>query len=213
MSIQWWLHSFPESNWNTLVAGGDAGAATAIRASTACEDDFDADPELTRRIVDAIAARGISYRYLDERTAERQDELVCGFFSPEGLAEYLGLEHESPDGLDRNIVEEALRRLQQRPIPSLFKRLFSGERIPSPPRVLPLFVTGRRIGGGQPGSDAVHFVLSRQEVSELRAEVEAALALKKYWSRSDNEFAARELLLAPLHAVEQKGHMLVGRLG
>ena len=213
MSIQWWLHSFPESNWNSLVAGGDAGAAAAIRASADCEDDFDADPELTRQLVDAIASRGISYRSLDERTAERMDELVCRLFSPEGLAEFLGLEHESPDGLDRNIVEEALRRLQQRPTPSFFKRLFSGERVPSPPRFLPLFVTGRRVGGGQPCPDAVHFVLSRQEVSELRAEVEATLALRKYWSRSDHEFAARELLLAPLHAVEQKGHMLVARLG
>ena len=225
--MHWDFYSFSWERWSGIFGGGLSGAAEQVVESATWDVGACKDLAVVERIARDIVANGLSYEGLSEDEQTVLDNIVTGFFCPEGLEELLGFEYESDEGIHPSctdmLIDRAWADQSRPPTPrvGLLKRLF-GHTEPAVDRpsrqgkpdielnVLPAFRNGRRLNGSGKPSEP-YCILSPQEVVQLRQEIETLLDLPKPWPKPDLESALRNDFLAPVQSIESKGAWLAAR--
>ncbi len=193
------------------IRRGVEGAEQALVESVTWDDGAFEDGEMAVRIARQIAKNGFSYSGLSKSEATMLDEITMSFFCPEGLETILEFVYESPDGVHVSQVEELIARCRGGKT-SLFSRLFSKAETAPQLKILPLFLTGRRLNGnGLPELANQYIVLNPDEVSVLHEEVTQAIATPAKWLGPGNEDAARKYLRDVLTQVKAKKAWLAAR--
>lgn len=229
MGAFWQYYSFPKPRWDALFDGTMPGAAAELVASAYWEKaegdlpDPDEDragylaavgaqaPAELRDLAGRLARAGFDYAAASPAEARRLDQLVCGFFCPEGLEPVLGYRIEGGDGLAQAALDELLGRASAWSGGGFLG--FGARRIPATAVTLaPFLKTGRRIGtAAAPHVEHRYFLFDPGEVTVALREVDALLAVDRPWVIDEFRQAVIDEVRAALAAAAGRGDCLAAR--
>jgi hypothetical protein len=213
MPMNWSFYSLSKERWDAIFGGGlDGAEAEVVQSATWDEDAFSkSERQVVARLARSIVRNGISYTGLSRSEARLLDDIIQGFFCPEGLKDLLGFEYESPDFVSMSLVETLLARSAHlRHEPSFLRRLLGMGGSVSAQPMLPLLLTGRRLNGsGKPREP--YLLLSPDEIARMHEEVLEAISEIAVWPGPGWEESARKCLLDVLARVHRKQKWFAAR--
>src|SRR6185295_15464579 len=229
MGMFWNYRSFPRERWKRIFGGGAEEAVKHVLASymwdrlDGTEPDFDSDregwlkavvhqaPQHIVELAGDICRSGFSYRNRSKEEAALLDDMMVGFFSPEGIEDLLEAEYVGGDGIKAFILEELLARGQAEKRGGLFG--LGGTTVPGIPTESSRFIVGgRRVDSSErPKEEAQYLIFWDDEVPKVRAEIELLLRQNRPWSHAEFDAEVRKTILAALSEVESSGRCLFGR--
>jgi len=196
MASFWTFYAFDRRRWDSIFGGGYPksekwviAAATAQRIEN-LDLDFDQAkqdewldtlekraPENIKRIAQRICREGVSYDGLDENDAIELDEIIGGWFSPEGLETQLASRELHRMGLSPRAIAELLGRAR----PGLMG--FLKDLTQTLPQ-LSAFENGRRFGQTAPSktkTGSLYLIYDTDQAAAALSECEALLGLPSTW--------------------------------
>jgi hypothetical protein len=229
MSMSWQYFSFNEQRWRDLFGGGSSHAERTVICSAVwdafCDEDLpdreehfeqyvdalvDLAPRKTVELCKKICKDGISYVGLPADEAALLDQIVVGFFCPEGLEDALGYSYEHRNGLRSDVIEALRTRASPKKTAGLFglgrKSVAAVELLSSSP-----IFSGRRYGSNQTPVEEIYFILSSEEVPLALAEIKVLLLSDEPWKQPDFKEAIEEELIQALESAHKQGRALAGR--
>ncbi|MGH9857862.1 MAG: hypothetical protein ACRD4B_08465, partial [Acidobacteriota bacterium] len=144
MSYAWWFYSFSPEKFQAIFGQATDEQQKQLIDSVTWNGR---DDPVAVNMVRNITRNGISYNDLSPKESSVLDEIVKLSMTPEGIADLLEVEPESPEGLHPSVITELLQRVEEKNAQS----------------ILCLFLRGRRVGAIET-SDCEYIVLGSTEV-------------------------------------------------
>jgi hypothetical protein len=201
MSYAWSFESFDHGGFQQFFGNASADKETELVQALTCEDCEDyfgfTDLAHVERVARQVARTGIAYDGLSSEDAEMLDQILGAVFCDEGLAEELGVEHESPDFVVPAVISELIQRAE------------GSVQL----TVLPLLVHGWRFGAQDLNANCEYCILPPEHVTTLVNEVRAVTNLPKPWSADYMPELVTECLIEVMDSIGRKQKWLYAQLG
>ena len=229
MSSGWMIQTFDREKWDCLFASRGPELEQKLLDAMLWDADgyfqesgqFPQGPnrdqvlasrrgQEARGLASHIVRNGFTYDGLDAPGSVLLDEFASDVFDEEALGDDLDTAWHSPDHVSMGMVEELLYRQGNLRFLPLKPGNFVGRQLSrAPARLLPLLLTGRRLGTEAEPTRSVHsfyVILSPDEVVQLRDEAGEATGGSIAWRFAEVQPAlTEEYLLAPLDEVIKGG--------
>jgi hypothetical protein len=192
----WSFYSYSPVQFASFFGSNQTDAVGQVVDAVTWDEGAWEDVDAASSLAETIAMHGIRYTGLSDEEARMLDDMIPMLFSPQGLAEQLEVEAESPDGLHPSVVKELIR--------------VGGKSASA--NLLRILVAGRRFGEQIP-SDCGYCFLSTAETGGLLTEVRGVLAVGGPWSSSAVPEIVESCLAGVLESATKQQRPLVGILG
>jgi hypothetical protein len=202
MSYAWSFQSFSWPKFQQLFGQANPDqAAQLASAATAVDRQYGLQaPEVRQSIEDLfqrLAMYGLDYKNLTEAEARIVDEHMVALFNSDELSGAWEVEPLSPDGVHPTVIEELIRRAEDR----------------TDLHYLPMLRHGRRYGASDLQPKCEYVIFHPMELPLLAEEIDRAVARSIPWSEDYVPEIVEECLSEVIAAAIEQDKGLAGFLG